>query len=226
MRTAKHGYLIVLKPEVFSAGEEKALATFAEYADKIREMQHAFASFVPANYRGTAREPLEAAPSDVVELFELDGCDFQGEKPARARFDEIIDKSDDYDNNLIERLADARDIFGWLENADRWEIIEVRRDGFDVGPTTLGFDIGCWSGAYSIIADTILIPQWHPPAREDYAEVVRELSSLNEHLLFSRPEDAERYLAYYRSKSWAEKEGREGAFCIIQVDAIALTESE
>ncbi|MCU0913800.1 MAG: hypothetical protein MUC88_04450 [Planctomycetes bacterium] len=163
----------------------------------------------------------------MVELFELAGCDFQGEKPARARFDEIIDKSDDdYDNNLIERLADARDIFGRLENPTHWEIIEVRRDDFHIGPATLGFDIGCWSGAYSIVADTILIPQWHPPAREDYAEVVRELSSLNEHLLFSRPEDAERYLAYYRSKSWAEKDVREGAFCLIQVDAVAQTESE
>ena len=176
---------------------------------------------------GTGREPLEAQPPWFVELMEQDeGMDIQGNKAARGRFDEILDKSeDDYDNNLIERLVDAREIFRLLECPPQWEIIEVRRDDFAVGPATLGFDIGSWSGAYSIIADTIVTPSWHPPPTEDYAEVARQFSSLNQHLLFPRPEDAARFRAYYRSKSWAERPSV-GEFCIIQVDQVPESRSD
>jgi hypothetical protein len=231
MRNAKHGYLIVWKPEVRLKHYNPSLVSVEhanEIENEVKEMRRAFAAFPPENYRGTGRYPLEAAPAWFVEVMKQDeGMDIQGNKEARGRFDEILDKSeDDYDNCLIECLADAREIFGLLECPQQWEIIEVRRDDFAVGPTTLGFDVGSWSGAYSILADTIVTPEWHPPPPEDYAEVARQLSSLNQHLLFPRPEDAARFRTYYRSKSWAEGQGREDPFCIIQVDHVAEDRSD
>lgn len=220
MTNAKHGYLIVLKPEIFLK-RYRASGLFAKYGDRIQEMWRAFAAFPPENYRGTGRDCLEALPARMIELFESAGDDDQGNKEAREHFYEILDKSEeDYDNNLIERITDAREIFGLLECPDQWEIIEVRREDFAAGPATLGFDLGPWSGAYSLIADTIVDFAWHPAPARDYAEVARQLVSLNENLLFPRPQDAARFLAYHRSKSWAEKEGREGEFCIIQVDQV------
>lgn len=226
MKRAKHGYLIVLKPNVF--GErfgKRAVSAYRAYAGE--GMWRAFAAFALENYRGTGRFPLEAGSRHVVELFEAAGGDVQGNKAARARFDEIIDWSEeDPDNNLFERLADAREVFGLLECPPQWEIIEVRRHDFAVGPATLGFDVACWSGHYSFIADTLVAPEWHPPAPGDCAEVAQEFSSLNQHLLFPRPEDAARFLAYYKSKSWAETEGREGDFCLIQVDQVPESPSD
>lgn len=220
MMNAKHGYLIVLKPEIFLKRYRES-GLFAKYGDRIKEKWRAFAAFPSKNYRGTGRDCLEALPARMIELFEAAGDDNQGNKEAREHFYEILDRSeDDYDNNLIERLPDAREIFSLLECPDQWEIIEVRREDFAVGPATLGFDVGPWSGVYSLIADTIVVFAWHPPPASDYAEVARQLASLNQYLLFPQPEDAARFLAYYRSKSWAEKEGHEGEFCIIQVDQV------
>ena len=226
MTNAKHGYLIVLKPEILLKRYMES-RLFSEHGNRIKEMWRAFAAFPPEDYRGTARDCLEGLPARMIELFESAGDDNQGNKEARERLYEILDKSDeDYDSNLIKRLTDAREIFSLLEGPQQWEIIEVRREDFAVSTATLGFDVGPWSGVYSLIADTIVDFAWHPPPASDYAEVARQLASLNQHLLFPQPEDAARFLAYYRSKSWAEKEGRKEEFCIIQVDQVEENQSD
>ncbi|MGE5294175.1 MAG: hypothetical protein ACM3VT_05050 [Solirubrobacterales bacterium] len=110
-------------------------------------------------------------------------------------------------------------IHGLLDQLSSWEIIHVQRDEFLVSDATLGFDIGYWSGDhFSLIADTIVTPMWHPPAPEDWGELLGQLSRLNEHLLFARPEDAAAFRAWYISRPWAETEGE---FCIIQVDQVS-----
>jgi hypothetical protein len=66
-----------------------------------------------------------------------------------------------------------------------------------------------------------VIPCWHPPPPEDLEEFVRVLYKLNEHLLLTYSNEAEDFLSYYRSKSWAEKEyGGGDEFYIIRVDKV------
>jgi len=220
------GYLIVLKPLVnFNRDESSRVA--ARHRDFLEQMRSAFACFPPEKYRGIARFPLDGCSWDdpsLVEALEESGVDMRSNRNARARLDESLDKSDDLESDicLVPHIEDALDIHGLLDQPDSWEIIQVRRDEFQTGPATLGFDIGYWGGDnFSLIADTIVTPMWHPPIPEDFAELIRQLSGLNQHLLFSRPQDAEEFRAYYRSKTWAEPECDESDFfCIIQVDLV------
>jgi hypothetical protein len=219
------GYLIVKKPLV-SLKRYESSCVAARNRDFLEQMRSAFARFPPEKYRGIARFPLDGCSWDdpaAVKALEDSGVDMRSNRNARARLDESLDKSDDLDDIcLVPHIEDALHIHGLLDQPDSWEIIQIRRDEFQTGPTTLGFDIGYWGGDhFSIIADTIVTPMWHPPIPEDFAELIRQFSGLNQHLLFSRPQDAEEFRAYYRSKTWAETEcGESDFFCIIQVDLV------
>ena len=230
MKIVKNAYLIVMKPEVLLERYERSWI-LQNNAEVVKQMRRAFTCFPPGNYRGISRSPLEGdswADPVVVEAFESTGIDMHSDKEARTRLFEVLDRSeDDYDIHLIDRLVDAREIFRLLDHPEDREIIEIRRDNFEIGPATLGFDIGYWGcDHFSLIADSIVIPQWHPPVPEDYVEVARQFSALNQHLLFSRPDEAERFRTYYKSCPWAETEFDEGEFCIIQVDQVAERESD
>lgn len=219
------GYLIVMKPLVnFNRYERSCFS--ARNREFLDEMRSAFACFPPEKYRGIARFPLDGCSWDdpsLVKAFEDSGIDMISNRAARARLDESLDKSDDLESDifLVPHMEDALDIHGLLDQPESWEIIQVRRDEFQTGPTTLGFDIGYWGGDhFSLIADTIVTPMWHPPIPEDFAELIGQFSNLNQHLLFTRAEDAEGFRAYYKSKTWAETECGESDFCIIQVDLV------
>ena len=145
---------------------------------------------------------------------------------ARYRFREIIGKPEDeysplseIDYDLLENLADAKDLHSLVDDPKKWEIIHVFQGEFQCSEDTLGFDIGYWgSNHFSLIGDTIVTPLFHNPPLEGLHDLASSFSRLNEHLLFRSTGDAETFRRYYKSKSWAEEEFAEGEFCIIRVD--------
>jgi hypothetical protein len=218
------GHLIVMKPLV-SLNRYESSCVAARNRDSLEQMRSAFACFPPEKYRGIARFPLDGCSWEdpaAVKALEDSGIDVPSNRDARARLDEILGKSDDLDDIChVPRIEDALQIHRLLDEPESWEIIQVRRDEFQTGPATLGFDVGYWGGDhFSLIADTIVTPMWHFPIPEDFAELIGQLSNLNQHLLFARPQDAEGFRACYESKTWAETECEVGEFCIIQVDLV------
>lgn len=226
------GYLIVLKPE-------QALRTWEatpwvkeqieKYPEAYRAIRRAFSQFDPKAYRGISREPLEAIDPKKVEEYKkaawdidmLDACvrmyDLLHEKIERCDVDEGED--------VFVSLQQATEVHGLLENQSDYEIIGIRRIEYEVTPGTLGFDVGYWGADFfSLIADTIVIPQWHVPWPEDYSEVAEKHSGLNGHLLFDTSKNAAYFRSYYKSKEWAETEDEEGEFCVIQVDEVRTKE--
>jgi hypothetical protein len=125
---------------------------------------------------------------------------------------------------LIQDLAIAEQLQTVVDSPGNFEIIEVAREAFLTQYKFLGFDIGYWTGDYfSLICDSIVMPQWHPTAPESFEELEKLIRCLNEYILFPSTEDADKFLKYYRSQSWAEEEYPIGEFCIIQVAAVSKT---
>ena len=100
-----------------------------------------------------------------------------------------------------------------VDKKSNYEIIEVLFDTPEVTDKTLGFDIGNNFGDYSIIADTAVIPLWHPPDFDDYNDIKELLRKLNINCLFSIYSLAQKYLETYNNKTWGEKDD----FDIIQL---------
>ncbi len=245
------GYMIVLKPEVLikryddellaSPCDTDYMRTMHELVPRVRELRKAFAEFDPKCYRGIFREclfPYPSLNSKEIEKFQAE-CKWPnplGKTDARARyrFREIIGKPvDEYDPtsgksyDVLDNLADAKELYFLLDDPRKWEIIHVSRDETQDSENTLGYDIGHWDSLhFSLIGDTIVTPFWyrwfHTPLREDYPDLIREFSKLNEHLLFGSIKDAENFRSYYKSKSWAEEESRGDEFDIIRIDLVLL----
>jgi hypothetical protein len=141
----------------------------------------------PLRYRGIARDPLRPLRASQLPLVKPENFE------ARVRMGQLCDEDD-----LLPDAATAREVAGLLEDAGDFEIIGP-------GGAPLGLDIA--SDQYSVIADVAVTPRWHPPHPDDFRTLASHLRDLNENLLFSTPEDAERFLAYYRSRDWAESAG-------------------
>lgn len=220
----KQGYLIVKEPRSNLECYESSCAHTGNEGI-LRRLRSTFACFAPEKYRGISRSPLEGDSWDdpaQVKALEDAGIDMTSNREARARLDKSIDESDDsYDICLIPRLEDALCIHELLDQPSQWEIVHVRRAELLANDATLGFDVGYWNGDhFSLIADTIVTPMWHPPDPKDWNELLDRLSGLNEHLLFTHPEHAAAFRTWYTSKPWAETEGEPGEFYIIQVDLV------
>jgi len=221
------GYLTVLKPELVIQQFEQR-DNVKDYPEYYKKLRNAFRSFDPLKYRGISRYPLEAYPSldqNELDYYAREGVDLYSDKNARMKLLEIVPETtpDFYDVSFIENCTDALEIFKLLDEPQKWEIIQVRRDTFEEIKHTLGFDIGYWSSDhFSLIADTIVIPMWHVPDEKDYAELEARLRHLNKNLLFKTPKQATDFKIYYKSKEWAETEDIEGEFCVIQVDEVII----
>jgi hypothetical protein len=215
------GYLIVLKPEVNIARYEAKHMKGNE--ETFREFRAVFSKFNPQCYRGISRSPFESHSEIILKtLFKKEK---QINKAAQLKLREIIPEAtaDIYDDCLISEAKDAHLIYQMLEDRDNWEIINIRRNNIKTDDTILGFDVGYWGGDhFSLIADVIVTPMWHPPAPDDWAEVAEKLSCLNRNLLFETPEAAAEFKAYYKTKPWAETEYKDD-FCIIQINEIQQT---
>jgi hypothetical protein len=162
----------------------------------------------------------------VIEEFQASGCDMKSNAEARYRFRQLIagDVDDNYqagvDEDLLASQSDARQVFDLLDDPSNWEIVRLSRDARNSSPSALGFDIGYWGGDhFSLIADTIVIPRWHPPSPQDFGALREALSHLNANLLFDSHEEAEGYRTFYMSRNWAETEMQDGEFCIVRVEA-------
>jgi hypothetical protein len=225
------GYMIVLKP---GALRERYLQFISDkrtpaYADYIRQLRTAFSGVDPKRYRGISRAPLMAFPcldEKVIEEFQTTGCEMRSNAKARYRFRQLIgDVEANYnagvDEDLLSSQTDAEQVLDLLDDRGLWEIIHLSRGCLASSLSTLGFDIGYWGGDhFSLIADTIVAPTWHPPDPEDFDGLKEALAQLNANLLFDSPHEAETYRAYYKSRRWAETEAHEGEFCLIRVEVV------
>ena len=217
------GYLIVLKPDIYLARFESNLHIV--HPEIPEEYRGAFRYFDLKKYRGISREPLEAYLQNEKDLEDLrrKGIEDDSNKEARTWLTAIVPETTlDYcDDSFIANKDDALEIYKMLDNPADWEIIHIRRNQFERNPNTLGFDIGYWGGDhFSLIADTIVTPMWHPVHPKDRGEVAEKLSILNKNLLFDNPLQASQFKEYCKSKEWSETEGIGAEFCIIQVDSV------
>lgn len=123
-------------------------------------------------------------------------------------------------HSLIAHLDDARRILSQLPSSESWELLGLSLASGHSSATLLGFDVGYWGGGdYSILADAVIMPRWHPAPPDALPQLQLLLSKLNTHLLFSDRTSAEAYLAYYLTQPWAEVDGG-GEFQIQRVETI------
>ncbi len=193
----------------------------------LQALRKAASFLVPTLYRGIGRSWIQPFPSldtTMIKQFADTGCDMSTEPSARCRFRELIGESElypDVDEDLFDNESVAREIFSLLRDADRYELLHLRRREFAQSALSLGYDIGYWGGDhYSLISDSFVAPRWHPPQPEAFHILADQLRPLNAHLLFPTSEAAASFRAWYRTQEWAEIEGRENEFEIIQVCTI------
>ncbi|MHC4111229.1 MAG: hypothetical protein ACYSUY_09140 [Planctomycetota bacterium] len=197
----------------------------------LRQIRNALSFLEPRNYRGIAREPLEPWFSIDEELLKKGTStlvDLGRERSARKIFLKINgeDREEwdyykngwDYNKSLIKDLDTAKELYGVLNNPEEYEVIEISREIYGSDYDFLGFDVGYWrSGEFSMICDSVLMPRWHPPDPNDLPELAERVRYLNQHVLFSTTEEAEKFREFCNSKPWAETENQAGEFEIIQI---------
>lgn len=202
----------------------------------VQQIRDAIPFVKPRNYRGISRKPLapwSAIDEDLFNRGEDTIVDLNKEQAARRRFLEINGENReewdhyvegwDYNKSLILSLDTAKELCVLLDKPQDYEIVQVSREHYDTDFRPLGFDIGYWGGDnFSLICDSVVMPQWHAPDPSDLTDLSRTLSCLNQHVLFPTVRDAELFREYYLSRPWAETEDFPGEFCVIQV-ALPIT---
>jgi hypothetical protein len=187
-------YSIVRRmPEVLARYDASGFAQ--ENAPLLRELRAAL-SLDPCRYRGFARDPLTPLSSSQLPLVRPECFE------ARVRMGQLCDEDE-----RLTSVEAAREVMSFLDPL-QFEIVEFG------SRSPIGFDIG--DDEFSILADIAVTPRWYPPHPDDFASVAARLSVLNEHLLFPTAEKADDFLAFYRSRRWAE----EGEFTAIGVACI------
>ncbi len=197
----------------------------------IKQIREAVSFIDPYTYRGISRDPLAPWSSEdeknLRETPEL--CkDLQKELSARKKLRELtrINKSKSsycyngwqYNEKLVSSLDEAKEIYGCLCNPGEYEIVELSREPYSTDFKFLGYDVGYWAGDhFSIICDSVLMPQWHPPSPEDITELANQLHGLNKYILFPSLDEAIDFRRYYTSMPWAEQQMFHDDFCIIQI---------
>jgi hypothetical protein len=218
------GYAIVRRTE-HDLEDYMKLPTTQQNLHHLKALRDAAPFLAPSRYHGIGRSWLQPFPSldpSVLKQFADSGCDMSTEASARRRFRELIGEAElspDFDEDLLEREAEAREIFSLLRNADQFEVLQLQRREFARPTCLLGYDIGYWGGDhYSLISDSFVTPLWHPPPPDVFQTLAEQLRCLNEHLLFPNPQAAGGFRSWYRTQHWAETEGHEDEFEIIQVE--------
>lgn len=222
------GFLIVLKPE-FALREYETREIYKRNQKIISENRDNFQKFDITKYRGTSRFPLDSyveKERKVIERFKQNGIDINANEEAKIWMNYAIPDPEGvyYNHTVLHNYDDVMEIYEMLERPAEWEVIHIRRKEYNVNNHTLGFDIGFGGGKFSLIADTIITPMWHPVVDEDCDEVKGELLMLNDHLLFDTPEQAKMFREYYKSKPWAETDYDSvlGGFNVLQVDTVRI----
>ncbi len=217
------GYLIVLKPDILLRQYNQLMKAF-NVDEYLRELREAFAPLNPTQYRGVSRDPMMvdiAYNQKQIYRMNASSGEIKDDACAHRYFREIFECSGGDENieyGILPSLSDAAKIRSLADDPETWEIIQIARFDESLDGNPLGFDIGYWaSDHFSLIADTIVIPRWHPAPPEDFRELKNAMSSLNENLLFDTAEAARSFKEYYKSFPWAEEEMEDGQFCIIRV---------
>jgi hypothetical protein len=159
-------------------------------------------------YRGIDREPLE--PWSLEDLRHgLPGIPFPRPEEQAAcvgLFD--LGSRDEADWDFIWQLEDARHIYALLENRHEWEVVWVApvavASARPPGSVRFGFEPTWYTGDhFSAVCDCLCFPRWHGTDPEGI--LFREhYERLNAHALLDSVEEAEAFLAFYRSHDWAE----------------------
>jgi len=106
--------------------------------------------------------------------------------------------------SLIPTLDLGRELLSRLPDASTWELVCVSSTEHRSGPF-LGYDVGYWGGGdFSILADAVVMPRWHPPPPRAFPGLRGVLGRLNPNVLFASRSDAVAYRAYYMEQPWAE----------------------
>jgi hypothetical protein len=217
------GYLVLLRPEMaLERWHDEAVVRSRdpvknqEYVAALRGMHPGLAK---PRYCGIQRYPLEreeAGPARTGadlraagRLFELYGPDPTlrwGQPPW-------------FDPDLIDDPERAREILALTDEPAGHEIVYVIRGTATCDAGTLGFDVGYWgSDHFSLIADALVMPQWHPAPPTVLNVLAVWAARLNSMLLFTTAEAAAEYREWYQAQDWAEHEIAPGQFQIIRVD--------
>lgn len=174
------------------------------------------------DYRGFGREHLTSHPfyptGEDGQLEQLPEDQSWDNLKARRKLAEL-EYGENLDEFSFKNLNDAGEVHRLIENKDEYEIIEIS-DKKEPDTKTLGFDIGTWWTSYSLIADTFVIPMWHPPDFNDFDDIIRIGQRLNKLCLFDKYEDAIDFLEIYLSKAWGEKEMTPGQFKTHKISSV------
>jgi hypothetical protein len=220
------GYLVVLKSEpLFAAWKAKMDSWVGSPFDAyFAALRSALPEVVPASYRGISRRPVDRWDEDESQSgVELPNA------VARWRIWELYGPDPTvywtqppwFDADLLPELDIAREILSLADDGRDRELVHVSRGALTISGTTLGFDVGYWgSGHFSIIADALLMPQWHGCPEKDLESLTPWGCSLNGNMLFPTAALASRYRDWYVYQPWAEEESEPGEFQVIRVDQV------
>jgi hypothetical protein len=224
----RSGYAIVRRAE-HDLEDYMRSPTTQQNLHYLQALRDAAPFLVPSDYRGTGRfwlQPFPSLDAGIIKAFAETGGDMSTEASARRRFREVIgetESSPDFDEDLLESEAQAREVFSLLQDGGGFELLHLHRREFACVAGVLGYDIGYWGGDhYSLISDSFVAPRWHPPPPEIFQTLAEQLRCLNDCLLFPSSEAAGSFRSWYRTQDWAETEGREDEFEIIQVCAVEV----
>jgi hypothetical protein len=215
------GYLIITT-------SEKSIQTYdnldfvKKNRDNLNQLRRLTDFLNPNEYKGFGRQLLTSHPfyptgqdgliEDIEENDEWDNI------KARKKLAEL-EYSESNDDFYFKELQDAERVFELLDSKADFEITEIS-DEQETTAKTLGFDIGTWSTSYSLIADTFIIPMWHPPDFNDCNDIIEIGRRLNKNNLFDNYADASEFLKVYLTKSWGEKEMTDGQFKIQKLSLV------
>ncbi len=219
------GYLVVLKPELALAKwrvEPERTRSAERVAAYSASLRTALPSVVPSRYRGIQRDAIdrwwegessagdrmtnEQARRRIWELYGPDPC-LHWTEPTL------------FDSDLLPTVEMAREILSLTDAPSDREILRVTRTNVAPTPKTIGFDVGYWgSDHFSLIADAMMMPQWHGCPPEQLGSLEPWARALNDQQLFPTAADAMEYRHWYLGQPWAEEESQPGEFQVIRAE--------
>lgn len=214
------GYLVLLRPEIaLERWRDEAVGDSVKNQEYVAALRGVHPGLANPRYRGIQRYALEREETGPTRtgadlraarrLFELYGPDptlHWGQPPW-------------FDPDLIDDPVRAREILALTDDPAEHELVYVIRGTATRDARTLGFDVGYWgSDHFSLIADVMVMPRWHPAPPTVLNVLAVWAARLNSMLLFTTAEAAAEYRAWYRAQDWAEHEAPPDQFQIIRVD--------
>jgi hypothetical protein len=216
------GLLILLKPERANLKWRSTVGLGPSSIDDYLEALIKATGHDRSRYRGISRYPVgrgsanpKLIPPDSPQASQL-LFESYGEEPAL-----FWQQPPWLDGDAVPSLLVARKVRAATSVPEAFEIVRVELDKDQLSPGGLGFDIGRWGDDhFSILADALIWPTWHPCPREELRTLIPWAGTLNEHGLFASAEAARRYREWYIAQQWTETESEAFEFQPIRVSAV------